>query len=401
MHRGKRVAIVMTSAVSFNQLMRGQLEYLHSHGAKLDLYSGGPASELNALKARGVGRVRFVPFRRDPSPVLDISCLIWMTAVLLFRRYDTIVYSTPKAMFIGSVAAWIAGQRRRIAWVRGRAYENFTGRKRALYVLLDRICFRLSNRILLVSPSLIDVYDADGIDIRKKAFVVGHGSSNGVDIERFRPVAGEHRVSMRRRLRLEEKDFVIVVVGRIREDKGAREILDLSRRLADIPQLRIVMVGTIEEPALVREIEGHGDRLRSFPPASDVERFFQIADLHLFLSHREGFGNVAIEAAAAGVPTFAFDVVGVRNSVVDRQTGRLFRFRALPRLEAAIRTAAGDPKHFREEFSNSREVVSQRFAQDAVWQGYAGVFLDEEQDAIQEQDARGLTGARRSSRSSR
>jgi len=48
MERGKRVAILMTSAISFNHLMRGQLEYLRSEGATLDFYSGGPENELRA-----------------------------------------------------------------------------------------------------------------------------------------------------------------------------------------------------------------------------------------------------------------------------------------------------------------------------------------------------------------
>jgi glycosyltransferase involved in cell wall biosynthesis len=394
MERGKRVAILMTSAISFNHLMRGQLEYLRSEGATLDFYSGGPENELRALRERGVGRVCYVPFRREPSLFWDLVSLGWLTMLLIVRRYDTVVYSTPKAMFVGSMAAWLARQKRRIAWVRGRAYENFKGRKRALYVALDRICFRLSNTIVLVSRSLVDAYDADGIDIRKKALVVGHGSSNGVDTSRFRPLAPKERTALRRRMGLEPGDFVIVVVGRIRDDKGAREILELSRRLADVPHLRIAMVGTIEEPALIREIKGHGDRLRSFAPASDVERFFQIADLHLFLSHREGFGNVAIEAAAAGVPTFGFDVVGVRNSVIDAATGQLFSFGDLDSLEAAIRSAASDPLRFRAEFSNSREVVSERFSQDAVWHGYAGLFLGQTEGRGEGTGHDRLTGAR-------
>jgi glycosyltransferase involved in cell wall biosynthesis len=344
MRRGKRVAILMTSAISFNRLMRGQLEYLRSRGAVLDFYSGGPESQLQELKARDVGRVRYVPFRREPSPFWDLVSLVWLTVLLAFSRYDTVVYSTPKAMFLGSIAAWLTRQRCRIAWVRGRAYENFTGRKRALYVALDRICFRLSTKILLVSPSLVAVYADDGIDIHKSFVVVGHGSSNGVDTDRFKPLPAQDRRQLRSRLGFAAGDFIIVVVGRIREDKGAREILELSRRLANVANLRIAMIGTIEESALAQEIEGHGDRLRSFPLTPDVEGFFQIADLHLFLSHREGFGNVAIEAAAVGVPTFGFNVVGVRNSVVEGATGRLFPFGDLGSLEREIRAAAADPQ---------------------------------------------------------
>jgi glycosyltransferase involved in cell wall biosynthesis len=40
-------------------------------------------------------------------------------------------------------------------------------------------------------------------------------------------------------------------------------------------------------------------------------------------AHHEGWGTVVMEAAAAGVPTVAFDVPGVRDSIVDGVTGIL------------------------------------------------------------------------------
>jgi glycosyltransferase involved in cell wall biosynthesis len=367
----------MTSAVSFINLMRGQLEFLRDEGIELDLYSGGPDEDLRELKNQRVGRVTYVPFRRQPSLFWDSVCLAWLVILFAVRRYDATVYSTPKAMFIGSIAAALTGQRHRIAWARGRAYENDSGRKRKLYLALDRLTFRASHEVLFVSPSLIEAYAADGLHLSSKGRVVGYGSSNGVDLDRFHPLPETARTALRAELGLSEHDFVIVVVGRIREDKGAREILDLSRRLGDIPNLRILMVGRSEEESLRSEVERRRDRLRTFAPSREVERFFQVADLHLLLSHREGFGNVAIEAAAAGVPTFAFDVVGVRNSVIEGATGRLFPFKDLDAIEQAIRTSAAHPTSLRQTYSKARDVVGERFSQTRVWKDYARVFTGE------------------------
>jgi len=278
-------------------------------------------------------------------------------------------------MLLGSIAAFLTGQRRRIAWVRGRGYENFEGQKRGVYIALDRITFRLSHSILFVSPSLRAAYREDGIDVGDKYVESGFGSSNGVDLNRFRPLSTEERSAARSRLGLGPGDFVILVAGRIREDKGARQILELSRRLADVPGLRILMVGHIEEPGLDRRL-AKADRVQWFPPCPDIERFFQVADLHLFLSHREGFGNVAIEAAAVGVPTFGFDVVGVRDSVIRGATGELFPYRDVDSVEAAVREAIANPKRFRSRFSNTREAVAERFAQSRMWNRYADIFLN-------------------------
>lgn len=375
--KGKRLAFVSTSAISLNQLMRGQLEFLHSKGAELDIYSGPPDDEIQRLKDRRVGHVYRVPFRRQPHLLWDAICLVWLTALFLFRRYDAVIYSTPKAMLLGSIASFITAQRCRIAWVRGRGYENFHGRKRQIYIALDRITFRLSHKVLFVSPSLRAAYLEDGIDVAQKLLESGFGSSNGVDLDRFRPLSAKERSDERARLRLAANDFVIIVAGRIRKDKGAKEVLELSRRLSGVPNVRILMVGHLEEPDLATDI-AKDDRIQLFPPCPDIERFFQVADLHLFLSHREGFGNVAIEAAAVGVPTFGFDVVGVRDSVIRGATGELFPFRDITAVEAGVRTAIADPKQFKGRFSGARDAVAERFSQSTIWNTYAAIFLNGE-----------------------
>lgn len=376
MRRSKRIAIVVTSAVSLNVLMRGQLEFLRSQGAEIDLYSGGPDDELLTLRRRSVGRVRQVAFRRQPHPFWDFICLVWLTVHFSIRRYDAVVYSTPKAMFLGSLAAFLTGQPHRIAMVRGRGYENFHGRKRRIYILMDRITFRVSHQVLFISRSLMVAYESDGVQLGSKGQLLGYGSSNGVDLDRFRSLSEPDRCSLRSQLGLSPDDFLIVVVGRITYHKGAREVLELARRLRDFRKLRFFMVGRIEDDALRQELKtADREQVRWFAPPSDVEKFFQAADLHLFLSHREGFGNVAIEAAAVGVPTFGFDVVGLRDSVIHGITGRLFPFADLDTIAAAIRAAVDDPRHLTREYLRARAAVADRFSQRRVWQAYAEVFL--------------------------
>jgi len=58
---------------------------------------------------------------------------------------------------------------------------------------------------------------------------------------------------------------------------------------------------------------------------SDVASFLSAADVFLFPSIAEGEGmpGVLIEAGLAGVPVVATDVPGVRDVVVDRETGRV------------------------------------------------------------------------------
>ena len=57
-------------------------------------------------------------------------------------------------------------------------------------------------------------------------------------------------------------------------------------------------------------------------------------------AHHEGWGIAVVEAAACGTPALAFDVPGVRDAVVDGETGVLVSFET--ELAGAWVTMAAD-----------------------------------------------------------
>jgi glycosyltransferase involved in cell wall biosynthesis len=61
------------------------------------------------------------------------------------------------------------------------------------------------------------------------------------------------------------------------------------------------------------------------------------ADLMILPSYREGFGVVIIEAAACGVPTVAYNIVGVNDAIVPNQTGLLVELKNIENLISAMK----------------------------------------------------------------
>ena len=53
----------------------------------------------------------------------------------------------------------------------------------------------------------------------------------------------------------------------------------------------------------------------------DIEEYFAAIDVLVFPSHREGFGNVLIEAQAMGVPVVSYEIPGPIDAMVDNVTG--------------------------------------------------------------------------------
>ena len=77
-------------------------------------------------------------------------------------------------------------------------------------------------------------------------------------------------------------------------------------------------------PAKVRGLTGRV-LLCGYLPEEEKRRAVAASRLHLNTSQGEGWGLCVVEAAALGVPTVAYDVDGLRDSVRDGQTGWLVK----------------------------------------------------------------------------
>lgn len=166
----------------------------------------------------------------------------------------------------------------------------------------------------------------------------------GTDLPARDPQA---RTRFRARLRIDHSAPVLLSVGRMTERKGIAEFVaqSLPAVLAAHPDARLLVVGDEAADALHRgtgagfarvraaaEAAGVADAVRWLGPCSEGElaEAYAGADVHVFPVRDlpgdvEGFGMVAIESAAHGLPTVAFDVGGVADAVADGRNGRLVR----------------------------------------------------------------------------
>lgn len=128
---------------------------------------------------------------------------------------------------------------------------------------------------------------------------------NGVDLERFSPV---HRAALgpavRAALAIPPGARVCVAVGTGFRRKGFDLLLDLWRS-APPPDTVLVLVGDDERLAAWRReatAAGLAGRVRVTGPRDDVPALLAAADVACVPSRQEAFGNVVLEACAAGVP---------------------------------------------------------------------------------------------------
>lgn len=155
---------------------------------------------------------------------------------------------------------------------------------------------------------------------------------------------------------------LLLSVGRLGGRKGLREFVEfaLPRIVAAEPDVLLVVIGDVPKDALqassqspesiraaaVQAGVGGNVRLLGMLDQNSLELAFHAADVHVFPVRQipndpEGFGMVAVEAAAHGLPTVAFAVGGVVDAVEDGVSGRLVDAGDYPAFaETVIKTLA-------------------------------------------------------------
>lgn len=368
-----KICFIITDAISFNVLCRGQLEFIRDNSDfDITLICGGSQTQLDILENRKIGKVINANFKRNPSLLKDTKSLLFLLKYLTLNRFDIVVYSTPKALLLGSIASCVTLHKNRVAIVRGRVYENFSGKKRLFFHMLDKIALSTSSKVVFISDSLRQAYLNDRLLEENKGSVLGSGSSNGVDAKNYSPA----KKIITERHKDDSDTFNVLTIGRICYDKGLYDLAKIINGTKEA-KIKFLLVGQIEDKKselFLQDILSAHPNVEHIPHTENVIKYFQDTDLHLFLSHREGFGNVAIEAASCGVPTFAYDVTGIKDSVKNGVSGQRFEFKDTKAIAKSIDSAAND-KGFSNRYTNAREWVIQNFEQRKVWKNYLDFYL--------------------------
>ncbi len=342
----------------------GQVDYLVDQGWEVAVASS-PGPMLNEFGAKHGVHVEPVKMNRAITPVADLDSVARLTDFLLDFAPDVAHSHTPKGGMLGMMAATAALVPVRVYQMRGLLVATATGIKRTLFTNAERTSCTLAHAVVCQSPSLRAYAVEHRIVSREKAMVLGHGS-NGVDAEgRFHPdnVRG---LDVRAELGIEDDAPVLGYVGRIVGDKGIVELVEAWRTIRKRhPRARLLVVGPFEErdgvPAWVGETLRSDPNVHLFGFVRDLPRYYEAMDFLVLPSHREGFPNVPLEAAAMGIPTITTNAVGCVDAVVDGVTGLRVPVAHVPRLTQAIEAYIDFPTMRREHGAAARERVLRDF----------------------------------------
>ncbi|PZX53876.1 glycosyltransferase involved in cell wall biosynthesis [Algoriphagus ratkowskyi] len=321
---------ITTVPISLKLLLAGQIKFMSDQGWDVLMVSADGRELPHVIKVEG-GRHKIIPFTRKITPFQDLKCL-WLLYQLIKKERPDIVHThTPKAGLLGMIAAKLAGVKVRIHTLAGIPFMAALGKKRDFLKQMEMVTYSFATHVWPNSNGLKNFVIENKLCLAEKLTVIGKGSSNGVDLEKFnREVLKEnHLVAATMRILPGEDDFIILSVGRLVKDKGIQELVNAFLGSKIVSKSKLVLLGSFEQdlnplsPEIIKTITDH-PRIVQIDWTDHVAHYLALADVLVHASHREGFPNVLLEAAAMEVPVICSDAIGNTDVIRQQMTGLIF-----------------------------------------------------------------------------
>jgi len=254
-----------------------------------------------------------VPFY--PGLALGVPALPSVVEALADGRYDLVHVCSPGPAGLGALLVAKATDRPVVA-SHHTELAQYAG-LRSGDASLERFAnvalgafYAQADRVLSPSAASDDALAALGVPRER----IGRWD-RGVDLTRFSPTL---------RTRAADGRVRVLYAGRLTKEKGVDLLADafLAARARD-PRLELVLAGGGPEEDALRARLGSAVTFLGWLEGAELARAFADADLFLFCSQTDTFGQVVLEAQASGLPVVAVDAGGPAELIADGRSGLL------------------------------------------------------------------------------
>jgi len=242
--------------------------------------------------------------------ILNIS--LFRSACKLVRKHNiNIVQSHGYKSHLIALYLKIFERIKWVSFVHGWSKENI---KMHIYSATELILVRFSDIVVAVSPSIQKVL---------KKWFVGNVLTilNAIDKNEIPGKIGG--IEQRRRLGIDDSEFVIGTIGRLSPEKGHKYLIEAIGKI-NHEKMRLLIVG---DGPLKNDLQKLcndfqlNDVVVFCGYDKNIRDYYESLNILVLPSLQEGLPNVVLEAMVLNVPVISTDVGGVREIIIDGYNG--------------------------------------------------------------------------------
>ncbi len=327
-----------------------------------------PGKKLKEVsKEEGVNSFT-IPMKRNIAPFDDLKSLFMIIKFLFKKKPDIIHGNTPKAAFLSLLSGWLLRIDKRIYYIHGLRYEGEKGFKKKLLKLMERFSCFFSTHIFAVSNGVKEKLIEDKIT-NKPIMVIGNGSINGVDLEYFKKETN----NLRDKYNIEKDNIIFGFVGRLVKDKGIKELVEAFIKLNnEFFNTTLLLVGDFDNgqdplDSNTLKLINENRNIIHVGFQKDVKQYYNIMDIFVFPSYREGFGISLIEAGAMNLPSIASNISGCNEIIINNYNGYLISPKDSDMLYDKMKNFILNPDIINKMAINARKNIEMKYDQEIVW----------------------------------
>ena len=285
----------------------------------------GESDSLYILEKYGVEPVLIEEMVREPNLKSDRKAYKRLKEIIKEFKPDIVHTHASKAGALGRKAAFSCKVPVVVHTFHGHVFHSYFGKaKTMVFKSIERNLAKKSDAIITIS------------DIQKNELVRDHKIVNedkakvislGFDLDPFHQKRIELRDAERKELGLKD-EIAIAIIGRFAAIKNHDFFFDVLENILEglEKKVKIFVVGDGMEreriESRVKAInEKHNNVVVLTSWITDIAKFNSAMDIVCLTSKNEGTPVSLIEAQAAGIPVVTTDVGGVRDIVIDGDTG--------------------------------------------------------------------------------
>lgn len=320
---------------------------------------------LHIPRNYGVEPTLIVEMQRTPNLRSDRAAYKKLKKIIEEFQPDIVHTHAAKAGALGRKAAAACKVPVIVHTYHGHVFHSYFGTlKTKLYKFIERRLASKSDAIIAISPlQKVELVTEHRICSAEKVHVIPLGFDLGI----FQDRRDEKRNETRKKYDLSDKDIAVAIVGRLAPIKNHFMFLDVLDRLFQQGiRFKVFIVGDgSEQQAIEIRVnalnEKYGPNITMTSWIKDIATFNAGMDVICLTSDNEGTPVSIIEAQATNIPVVVTDVGGVRDIVLDGETGFIVPPRNIEIFAEKLKILVTDEKKREKMSQNGWKFVEEKF----------------------------------------